>query len=80
MKSARTAKRSTASRKPSASTRRTAARPSPAAAPMGDEMSKGRHPGPDEMMGGHDELMDEDADLGLAGEEGGGDTDLDEDM
>ena len=47
---------------------------------MGDEMSKGRHPGPDEMMGGHDELMDEDADLGLAGEEGGGDTDLDEDM
>ena len=47
---------------------------------MGDELS-GKHHEPDEMLGGgNDELMDEDADLGLGGEEGGGDTDLDEDM
>src|SRR6266850_2259014 len=76
-KSARTAKRST-SRKPSASTRRVPSRPSPAAAPMGDEST--RHNEPEDVMGGgSDELMDEDAELDL-GEEGGGETDLDEDM
>ena len=48
---------------------------------MGDEMLTGGHPEPDDMLGGgNDELMDEDAELGLGGEEGGGDTDIDEDM
>src|SRR5258705_63198 len=77
-KSARTAKRST-SRKPSASTRRVPSRPSPAAAPTGDESK--RHNEPEDVMGGgNDELMDEDAELDLGGEEGGGETDIDEDM
>ena len=75
------AKRRTSSRKPSASTRRAPARPAPGAAPMTDDMLTGGHAEPEDLMGGgSDELLDEDADLELGGEEGGSETDLDEDL
>ena len=46
---------------------------------MTDDMLTGGHAEPEDMLGGgSDELLDEDADLEIGGEEGGGD--LDEDM
>jgi hypothetical protein len=43
-------------------------------------MLTGRQGEPDDLMGGNDELIDEDADLDLGGDEGEADTDVDEDM
>jgi hypothetical protein len=47
--------------------------------PSGDDMLTGGRGEPEDLLGGNDELMDEDADLDLGGDEGG-EPDLDEDV